>query len=167
MRAIFDSRGVIPAEKLPMEMLKSFNLYHELDNNPKYRECLESVIASNNYGKFASKGREENEKAQHILYGLGAEAWMNLHGAIPDTRVFRDNYLPRAEILVPIDVKAIESKYTSAWLTLEKMSEKVIFNTHGCEDLEELYIWKYYNDSHPTRAGDLEFWKAYRRLDMW
>ena len=167
MRAVFDERGIIPTAQLPLEMLKPFNLYHEIENNPRFCECLEDVIASNNNANFASKGRQEDEKAQHILFGLGAEAWMNFHGAIPDLRPFRDNFLSRGKILVPIDVKAIESKYTSAWLTLERMSEKVVFNTHGCEDLEELFIWKYFNDKHPSRAGDLEFWKAYRRLDKW
>ena len=165
MRAIFDNRAEIPHRFLPINLLSPFNLYRELEQNPTFSDVLTEVLSHNNLGNFASKGRTPEEMSQHILYGLAAEAWMLIHGAKPDLRKFRDSFIERDGNLVPIDVKTIESKYTSAWKTLEVMSEKVLFNTHECSDLEELYIWKYYHDEHPTRPGDLEFWKAYRRLD--
>ena len=165
MKAIFDQRGIIPQHLLPHEMLRPFNLYQEYENSPKFVETMCEILRHNNFGRFAAKGRTEDEQAQNLLYGFAAEAWMQLHGLIPDTRKFRDAFILRNGRLVPIDVKTIESKYYNPWLTLEEMSAKVVNDTHGNSDLEELYFWRYFNDNHPSRPGDLEFLRAYRRLD--
>ena len=168
MGLIFNEYVTLPQDTFdffPQEAFKPFNVYHELDSCQQFQSEFINVLERNGLGKFDPRGRTENKAAEDKLFGFAPEARLNMFGAFPDPRDFRDSLFVNGEFACFFDVKCVHWKFQSAWVTVDDMTSKVKHNVHGCSDLGVLIFWKFFGDEHPTRAGDVEFWKILGRQD--
>ena len=148
---------MVQEELLPQSLLKPFNFYTLRDTSTEFRSEFNRILIANNNGDFKPNGRTPEQMKICSDFGFAAEAWMVLNGAVPDVRKYRDAYILRDGILIPIDVKCKEKRHEHiSTYTVPDINSKLNGDfKEEWKDLKELYVWEYDQDT-----GDVTFWKA-------